>query len=220
MHRSPRVKWVLKQIRKRYSDKLVLDIGFVGSYEEPYLHFSVREINPPLRLVGLDIARKAVLKWHLADTIVADANALPFKDNIFDAVLLLEVLEHLLVPELVLNEIHRVLRPGGELLLTTPNSYAWWNVLRYWVFSKLKSRVKPQVRRAYLGASDHKLFYDPLSLMNVLDKHGLTAIEITTKNHAIPFIRRFILNCGLLDFPFWPMNRFGHYICLIAKKER
>jgi SAM-dependent methyltransferase len=51
-----------------------------------------------------------------------DFNAgIPFDDGAFDAVVFIEVLEHLTHPWKALAEIRRVLRPGGWLILTTPN---------------------------------------------------------------------------------------------------
>jgi SAM-dependent methyltransferase len=52
--------------------------------------------------------------------LLADAAALPFADGEFDAVLATEVLEHCPDPQAVLNEIRRILRPGGAVLITTP----------------------------------------------------------------------------------------------------
>ncbi len=48
---------------------------------------------------------------------------LPMNDNTFDAVFLLETIEHLLNEELeaVLRELWRILTPGGRILVTTPN---------------------------------------------------------------------------------------------------
>ncbi|MEZ4465492.1 MAG: class I SAM-dependent methyltransferase [bacterium] len=55
---------------------------------------------------------------------VVDANApLPFKTGSFDLVWCSEVIEHLADPAFSLKELVRVTRPGGELILTTPNSY-------------------------------------------------------------------------------------------------
>jgi SAM-dependent methyltransferase len=52
--------------------------------------------------------------------ILADLHALPVGDSTFDFVLCTEVLEHVNDPFRVLSELQRVLRPGGQLLLTTP----------------------------------------------------------------------------------------------------
>jgi SAM-dependent methyltransferase len=55
----------------------------------------------------------------------------PFADDSFDLVLFCEILEHLPVdPVHPLAEIHRVLKPGGLMLLTTPNAARWDNVAR------------------------------------------------------------------------------------------
>jgi SAM-dependent methyltransferase len=54
----------------------------------------------------------------------------PFGDDAFDAVLLCEVIEHLLMdPLAALREINRVLRPDGRLVITTPNVNRLENVM-------------------------------------------------------------------------------------------
>lgn len=52
---------------------------------------------------------------------VGPADAVPYPDAFFDAVLLLDVLEHVPDDTAVLREIARVLRPGGMLILSVPN---------------------------------------------------------------------------------------------------
>jgi SAM-dependent methyltransferase len=54
---------------------------------------------------------------------------LPYEDEYFELVILAEVIEHLTNPDHALREIHRVLKPGGVLLLTTPNLASWVNRL-------------------------------------------------------------------------------------------
>ena len=54
--------------------------------------------------------------------IVASLDALPVADASFDLVVCTQVLEHVPEPAAVLEELRRVLRPGGELWLTVPSS--------------------------------------------------------------------------------------------------
>ena len=57
-------------------------------------------------------------------------DSLPYPDNTFDTVLFCEVIEHLTQdPTFALAELHRVLKPGGYLLLTTPNVFRLQNVI-------------------------------------------------------------------------------------------
>jgi SAM-dependent methyltransferase len=58
--------------------------------------------------------------------LAVDVNhGLPFEDASFDLLWCSEVLEHLEEPARALGEFRRVVRPGGNIILTTPNSYAW-----------------------------------------------------------------------------------------------
>ena len=60
-----------------------------------------------------------------------EKDTFPYQDNKFDLVLFCEILEHLaLDPLRPLQEIHRVLKPGGYLLLTTPNVLACQNIFK------------------------------------------------------------------------------------------
>ncbi|HXF60458.1 MAG TPA: methyltransferase domain-containing protein [Caldilineaceae bacterium] len=52
--------------------------------------------------------------------------ALPVSDASFDAVLLLDVIEHIVRRQPLLREIHRVLCPGGLLLVSAPNRQTRW----------------------------------------------------------------------------------------------
>ena len=53
---------------------------------------------------------------------MADATKLPFNAHQFDIVILSEVLEHVIDQERCIQEIYRVIKPDGYLMLTTPNS--------------------------------------------------------------------------------------------------
>lgn len=55
--------------------------------------------------------------------ILSSAYNIPVEDNSFDAVMLTQVLEHLEYPDQAFNEIGRILKPGGVLILTAPLSF-------------------------------------------------------------------------------------------------
>jgi SAM-dependent methyltransferase len=65
------------------------------------------------------------------DHFNVEKDAFPYANDRFDLVLFCEILEHLPTdPTQALYEIHRVLKPGGCVLLTTPNVLAWPNLWR------------------------------------------------------------------------------------------
>jgi len=77
-----------------------------------------------LRSKGYEVTSIDVSK-EFEDCQVVDANQrLPFADESFDLIWCSEVIEHLRDPAASLAELKRVTRGGGQLILTTPNSYA------------------------------------------------------------------------------------------------
>lgn len=65
----------------------------------------------------------------------ADAAALPLADRSVDAVVALELLEHVLHPRAVLEEIARVLRPGGRVIISVPSTVPRHDHHDYWRFT-------------------------------------------------------------------------------------
>ena len=89
----------------------------VGAGEAPY-----RELFEHTEYVTSDWTH-SVHPGARAVDIVGPAEDLPIDDEAFDHILLTEVLEHTPDPTAVLTEMHRILRPGGELHMTTP--FVW-----------------------------------------------------------------------------------------------
>lgn len=85
----------------------------VGCGAKPYAPLFAAKVDSH---VGLDLATSP----HDQSTvdIYADAASLPFADNSFDTVLCTEVLEHLPEPCRAIDELHRVLKPNGRIILT------------------------------------------------------------------------------------------------------
>lgn len=76
-----------------------------------------------VRAVGLEYGFKSALLAARGGSSIArgDARRLPFAPAAFDSVTCLDVLEHVPRPGEALGEMARVLRPGGALILQTPN---------------------------------------------------------------------------------------------------
>ena len=68
-----------------------------------------------------DHLREAARRYPWLTVVEGDAAALPFEDGAVDAVVMLDVLEHVPEPRAVLTEVRRVLRPGGVVVLSVPH---------------------------------------------------------------------------------------------------
>ena len=90
----------------------ILDVGFMN-WPNRHLRGEV---------IGIDLHARgpAAPYGHL---VRADAQAFPFADERFSAVVAGELIEHLFHPLMFLCECNRVLRPGGRLVLSTPNPH-------------------------------------------------------------------------------------------------
>jgi len=77
-----------------------------------------------LRDRGYDVTSIDVEKAFVDCQVVNVDEGLPFDDDSFDLIWCSEVLEHLKDPAASLDEMRRISRPGGDIIMTTPNSYA------------------------------------------------------------------------------------------------
>lgn len=116
-----RVHFILTELKAKPTDK-ILEVGCGRGFI-----LNILSELSPADFHGVDINRKhlAVARKQLKNRNVrikyASAYALPYSDHTFDAVVFTEVLEHLGDENKALNEIHRVLKPRGKLIMTVPN---------------------------------------------------------------------------------------------------
>lgn len=99
-------------------------------------------------------------------------DGLPFQSEIFDAVYAGEIIEHILDTDRFLKDIHRVLKPKGTLVITTPNASAFINLYKW-----LK---KDQfVHNDYkVGQNGHVRYYSPKALVEQIKFHGFKVKKI------------------------------------------
>ena len=88
-----------------------------------YLRFC-REFSPIAHVVGIDLEPSFDTDNRTPPyAIRGDIGALPFPSECFDMVISRSVVEHLEDPPRVFREFFRVLRPGGKVVILTPNKY-------------------------------------------------------------------------------------------------
>ena len=107
---------ILRFLRPRLADirGQLLD---VGAGESPWCYW----LGEHVLYTGLDVESAESFGMSRRPNVVYfDGGRFPFEDCQFDAILCIEVLEHLPRPLEVLREIFRVARPGAQLLLTVP----------------------------------------------------------------------------------------------------
>lgn len=98
----------------------------------------------------------------------------PYPDDEFDVVLLCEVIEHLtLDPTFVLAEAHRVLKPGGHIIVTTPNLVRWENFL-----ALIMGRSISDAYSGYGASGRHNREYAPLELLRLMAACGYKDVQL------------------------------------------
>jgi SAM-dependent methyltransferase len=91
----------------------------VGCGRKPYRQFLLdnKYIN---EYTGLDIDTAIVYEDGIKPDFTWEGTVMPFKDNSFDTLMATEVLEHCPDPQRIVNEMKRVLKPGGLIFFTVP----------------------------------------------------------------------------------------------------
>ena len=91
--------------------------------------------------------------------MVADGCRLPFRDESINTVFASHMMEHVLCPYLLLKEIHRVLKPGGEARITVP--YLFDNIPQH-IYSWNEATLGNLLRRVFdevdVRRSDRRLW--------------------------------------------------------------
>ena len=106
---------VLDFVNRSLVGKKILELG-CGNGDRTKLFYDVSQVT------GVDIVDKVSLERKSKfNFFLADATALPFEDESFDAVVSFDVVEHIKADEQFVQEAFRVCKKGGFVILGTPN---------------------------------------------------------------------------------------------------
>lgn len=128
-----RLRWSLEALRNLTPDSRVLEVGCgAGQFIR-----AVKTNRPELQCWGTDISRVALAEAEKTGSevsfLIQEDNKLPFVNSFVNAVLVYDVLEHVSDPKKFLEEIYRVLEPGGVFYAFVPcegDILSLWNLLR------------------------------------------------------------------------------------------
>lgn len=109
-----RDQWVKAQAESLAKGCSVLDAGAGASKYRPYFSHCDYKTQDFCKYEG------PLVKYLQPIDHVCEITKIPLADNSLDAILCTEVIEHVVDPMAVLSEFHRLLKPGGKLLLTAP----------------------------------------------------------------------------------------------------
>lgn len=164
-------------------------------------------VNGLVQQLGLDVRRCDI-----------ERSPLPFTDESFAMVLLCETFEHLRIdPSFVLSEINRVLRPGGMLVLTTPNLYSLPNLFRWLTGRSIADPLDEFSKLRRLGHMGHVREYSAAEVLRFVHAHGLQPRSVAYRYHAEARGRRArLLRAAYRIAP----RRFRREIVIVATKEK
>jgi 2-polyprenyl-3-methyl-5-hydroxy-6-metoxy-1,4-benzoquinol methylase len=163
---APRRAFLLAHVRPGAA---VLDVGCGAG------QFSAALREAGAGVVAVDLAEEALRRAREREPGLdarrwAPGRPLPADDNSFDVVWAGEVIEHVADVAPWLSELRRVLRPGGELLLTTPH---------HGPLVLLRLALSPRrFAEHFEPRSDHVRFFSPRTLRALLDDLGFAVAEL------------------------------------------
>jgi 2-polyprenyl-3-methyl-5-hydroxy-6-metoxy-1,4-benzoquinol methylase len=204
-----RIKIMLEMANNlQLTNKNILDIG---CHNGIFLSLIKNRNN---NFYGLDANDWAVSESEKKDLNIRqfffdDKTKLPFENEFFDVVIAGEIIEHIFDTDFFLEEISRVMKPGGKLLISTPNVASLGRRLLLFFGANPIIELSPNEANSV----GHIRYFTRKTLEKILAKHGLK----TTSFHSdcIIFSRNGKLKSEILAKVFPKLG--SSIICLSEK---
>ncbi|MDD5503615.1 MAG: methyltransferase domain-containing protein [Candidatus Thermoplasmatota archaeon] len=117
-----------------------------------------------------------------SETCDMEKEKLPYPDEIFDLVIMAEVLEHFRSdPAFALKECHRILKKDGILFVTTPNAQSLVDAAAKVLIARNPNSMYESSGEHYVGFKHHHEYTLP-ELRRLLEEHNFHVDRLTTKN--------------------------------------
>ncbi len=188
-HDERRVReYIISKVKK--DTEKILDVGAGSAWVAKYFCPKNKTV------ISLDIAIENLIKAREQLPLknhkqtVADSFRLPFPDNSFDTVIASEIIEHVTNPELFVKELFRTVKPGGELIITTP----YKEKIRYALCIHCNKKTP---LNGHLHSFDEKILLDLYNGENVESKEWFTF-----GNKALIYFMTYVI-LKYLPFPMW-----------------
>lgn len=190
----------------------------------------LQELSEHYDVTGIDMSPQALAlckERGLTNVSLGSATAMNFPDRSFDAILLLDVLEHIEDDNVVAKEMYRVLKPGGVAIVFVPAFQFLWGVtdeaskhFRRYTRPHLKS-VLGQAGFGIVRATYFNFFlFTPIALVRLMarmQKHSRDSeFDINNRYLNGMLYAIFHLESLLLRFINFP---FGVSLCMIVRKS-
>ena len=199
-----------------YSSGRLLEIGCSKGI---FLHLADKE---GFSVYGLDTSQYAI--DYIRDNFslpaaCSDLAGASFPDSSFDIVVMIDVLEHIGDTEEILRQIYRILKPGGIMVIDTPNEASLINRLSFFWYKFSLSKIKLFVRCNHDIV--HLVYFSPFGLRSVLDSHSFRVVKMEFFN-IDPSLMGFnwIVNlCAKFVFFVADILRMQNKMLVFAKKQ-
>ena len=141
-----------------FKGKMVLDIGSGNGYVlSKYAGEGADVFGIDITPAGIELCRQRFKYLDLkGDFRVADAQDLPFESNTFDCVCSMGVLHHVPDTQKAIDEIHRVLKPGGRLIVMFYHRHSAKYQFKYRVWSWVNGKPMQQLVNEFDGVGNPK----------------------------------------------------------------